>query len=820
MLSAGSDLVWTLVSGPTSVAALIAPALELPRREAPTVDLGPPDVYSPPERLEARAHLTGGSFRKLRVQFQLTEVEAGTELVVRLELETGNDGWLGFLVKPATRAMVASRLQHSADGLRTALGGVTHRALRPPPLDPEVYARLKERLKGAPPQATAALIQRLQSAPLAVQSTLKPREIAAQEGLPLAQVVEVLTLGVRTGLLELEWVPMCAEAGIRATEAHKIAETGVHCEVCGIRLDGQAPDAMEAVFHPRSSVRPEIATVTQVRSRSREPIEVGEHILNKGGAEIPLELSTGRVHLRIGEQQLNLDVGPEHEAATILTLEITDSGIRLQPGRTAPGTHRLRVDNQSRRSVLQITRTWRPWRPLTASAWLRDRELGQLLAAAHFGPGCEAIRGTVLVAQGKTATPRRTIQAIFEHLATPERVVKLSNTHVAAVFSDGSRALEAMEQAVARQLSVGIGVGTGVIVRTGATRPQILGRAMDRAQEALASAGPPQIAVHEASIADIREMITAHDRVVTLQHRDGQPWLLAFAAVIDGAPELDLMIEPLPASFAPGPITEVAGMKVISELDRGGVGVVLEVEDPESGDHWAAKVIHSHLADERYLQLFYKEGYYASQIQHPNVVALKDWGEDDGRPYLMMELLQGHTLFAEVRKHGTLDLPRTRDVLAALLDGLSAIHIKGLVHRDVKPHNIFLLDSPEQTPHGVKLIDFGLMRRAGKSSSEQFSGTPEFMAPEQLLLGSVDGRTDVYSVGALAYFAYTGRIPFRGNTRGEGAVQRLEGTLREGLDPSILGPLEPIITRAMKVDPNDRWATATQMSEALKSLPL
>ncbi|MCB9677596.1 MAG: serine/threonine protein kinase [Alphaproteobacteria bacterium] len=818
-LAAGMDLVWRLVSGPEVLRALVEPCVQLQGDE--TLALETADPSTPPVHLRCRGRITGGSEpRSLTFEALLSERSTGCHVFLELEVELASS-FFGFLVQPATRALVARELQQSLEWLAGSLVEDAIAVLRPEPLAPAVAERLREVLADRPSEAREALIRRLERAPAAVTSTLRPREIAVQEGLPLADVLSVLVRGVATGLLDLEWILMCPDSEMSAAERDRIPDGGAHCARCGIGFDVTTEDSMEAVFRPRPDVRGDFAPVRRVPSPDREPVELVREVFRPGSHRFTAELGVGRHLLRSAGARGVFDVGPEHPPADEVLVHYTDDGVTVTPGRGAPGDVRFLLVNERSDAVdLTLVRAWRPFRPLTAASWLRDPDIRDPLAAAILGPSCEALGGMAIVAEGANVEARRRVQAIFEELAGPDRVAKLSSTRIAAAFADGATAFAAMEQAVARQIPVGMGVGTGVVTRLGPPRIRLVGEAVMDAEQALTSAGPPQIAVHDRAVPVVEAVIAAYERVVTLQQRPGKPGLLAFAAVIDGAPDLEIAIlEPLPEQFEATPLTSIRGMPIVAELDQGGVGAVVEVEDA-SGRKLAAKVIHPHLADERYRQLFYKEGYYASQIRHPNVVEVLEWGEEEGRPFLLMERLYGHTLFHEVRKVAPLSLARTRDVMVALLDGLSAIHALGLVHRDVKPHNVFLLDAAGEVPYGVKLLDFGLMRRAGKSAQERFAGTPEFMAPEQLVLGSVDARTDVYSVGALAYFAHLGRVPFRGRTRGEGAVQRLEGALRDDLDPSLLGPLADIVVKAMAVEPDERWSTAEAMRDALVALDL
>ena len=145
------------------------------------------------------------------------------------------------------------------------------------------------------------------------------------------------------------------------------------------------------------------------------------------------------------------------------------------------------------------------------------------------------------------------------------------------------------------------------------------------------------------------------------------------------------------------------------------------------------------------------------------------------------------------------------------------MHENNLIHRDIKPNNIFIVRDQTSVPAGVKLLDFGLMRRSGRTKVETLAGTPDHMAPEQVLLGTLDARTDLYLVGVLGFVITTGKLPFGGKTSGQRAIKRLADHHRT-LDVSALGSLGPILLKAMEPNPDDRYASADAMADALRRL--
>jgi serine/threonine-protein kinase len=180
-----------------------------------------------------------------------------------------------------------------------------------------------------------------------------------------------------------------------------------------------------------------------------------------------------------------------------------------------------------------------------------------------------------------------------------------------------------------------------------------------------------------------------------------------------------------------------------------------------------------------------------------------------------MEFVEGQSLAQVISRHTTLPLARVRGFVSEICDGLTAAHAQGVIHRDLKPANVII--TPDQR---VKIIDFGLARVAnleGMTATGMLLGTPEYMAPEQIKGGNLDGRTDLYALGALTYHAITGRPPFTGDTPiGVSLAQATEqpippSSLRPGLDPQW----DVFVLKALSKAKEDRFETAQAMRDAL-----
>jgi serine/threonine protein kinase len=228
------------------------------------------------------------------------------------------------------------------------------------------------------------------------------------------------------------------------------------------------------------------------------------------------------------------------------------------------------------------------------------------------------------------------------------------------------------------------------------------------------------------------------------------------------------------------------------------------------------------------LERFRQEGIAASRIRHPNVVEVFDNGiSATGIAYLVMELMKGRTLDAELRTKGTLPPRRAAEILAPVCDALAEFHAAGIVHRDISPGNIFL----HEGRHGevVKLLDFGLSKILESSWDEEtrlaltttgaIPGTPAYMAPERLLKGDCDGRSDVYSLGVILFRMLSGRPPFEPGDRGVYALAMMHLTadppsLRDAA-PGVPPDLADLALRAMAKNPDAR-PSARELGELLR----
>jgi serine/threonine protein kinase/tetratricopeptide (TPR) repeat protein len=259
------------------------------------------------------------------------------------------------------------------------------------------------------------------------------------------------------------------------------------------------------------------------------------------------------------------------------------------------------------------------------------------------------------------------------------------------------------------------------------------------------------------------------------------------------------------------------------KLGEGGMGVVYAARDERLERTVALKMMSSLADDETARRRFWREARAAASVNHPNICQLYEIGEDAGELFIAMELLEGEALSERLRR-GPLSVSETVPIGLGMLAALSALHARSIVHRDLKPSNVFL------TPHGVKLLDFGLARpsdpelaRSLSSSTDltrtgMLMGTPGYMTPEQVMGEALDARTDLFAVGAILFEMLAGRPAFGGRS----FVETLHATLHEQ-PPALAGSpavaaVDRVIRRALAKRPADRPVSAEAMADELRAV--
>jgi hypothetical protein len=259
--------------------------------------------------------------------------------------------------------------------------------------------------------------------------------------------------------------------------------------------------------------------------------------------------------------------------------------------------------------------------------------------------------------------------------------------------------------------------------------------------------------------------------------------------------------------------------RVDGEIGRGGTSVVYRAIDLRLNRAVAIKVLPPELAYDPAIRLrFTREAQTSAQLSHPHIVPIYDVGEQDGVAYFVMALVTGGSLASLLARSPKPPIDETRRVLREIADALDYAHQRGVVHRDIKPDNVLM----DRDSGRVMVTDFGIARAIEAGSRLTLTGiavgTPAYMSPEQAMgERDVDGRSDLYSLGVVAYQMLTGRLPFSGGNSMALLLKQVNERPRAIVDlrPEVPKGIRDAVERAMLKDPEDRWPTAAAMRDAL-----
>jgi serine/threonine-protein kinase len=290
-----------------------------------------------------------------------------------------------------------------------------------------------------------------------------------------------------------------------------------------------------------------------------------------------------------------------------------------------------------------------------------------------------------------------------------------------------------------------------------------------------------------------------------------------------------------PISPGTDPLTTLAGQtldrryRVGKRLGEGGMSYVYRAEEIETGRQVAVKILLPRLSrDPASVERLRREATIAMRLDHPNVCPILRLGETADRLiYLVMPFLEGEPLSEHETRRGPFSAAEGVPLLVQMCHGLQHAHELQIIHRDLKPENVMLMPQQDDgQDYRAVVMDFGLAkeRRAGAEVAKLTAtgivlGTPEFMSPEQIRGKPLDGRSDVYALGVLAFELFTGQLPFPGKSAQETMIARLRGAPAKLRDvrPELPVKLEAVLLKALAIDPAQRYGSMDEMAHALDS---
>ncbi len=258
--------------------------------------------------------------------------------------------------------------------------------------------------------------------------------------------------------------------------------------------------------------------------------------------------------------------------------------------------------------------------------------------------------------------------------------------------------------------------------------------------------------------------------------------------------------------------------QIIKSIGEGGMANVYLAYDTILDRNVAVKVLRGDLAnDEKFVRRFQREALSASSLSNPNIVEVYDVGEDNGEYYIVMEYVEGKHLKALLKKRGKLTVPEVIDITLQITNGLSVAHDSYIIHRDIKPQNILILENGM-----IKITDFGIavaMNATQLTQTNSVMGSVHYLPPEQASGKGATLQSDIYSIGILMYELLTGKLPFRGDNAVEIALKHLKEPMPSIRDeiPDIPQSVENIILKATAKNPKNRYSDAREMHEDLKT---
>jgi hypothetical protein len=795
-----------------------------------------PPRYRAPEWMKIERVYDGGPLDRYAVVIHLVPTDTGTD--IRYEVTLQPRSRIGrMLVRVTADRMVRPMLNQTLGRLIASLDGEAGAFdLAPPALPAATGRRLAEITRRLEPPVFGERLRRLiESAPLEAQDRIQAFKLAEDWGLSEEVALRACLEAVREGALSLRWdiiCPSCLGAKERLATLEVGART-VHCDSCNIAYDANFPSSVAVSFRPAPGIRDFEVPVACLSAASRTPHLVARALLTAQQETcINLDLDEGNYLLRSFPDlpASSLEVVTGAPAGT-LVLDVGKAGFAPAVLRVGPGPVEIRIRSRFGDDLeVALERRWRPPHTLTAGRLLATPGAAELLPSDAVSPGLEVevLRAGVLVVEafrGREAAVAR-LKAVIEE-AGP-RCLHVGDRALVATWPTFGEAIHgaSLLQGVMHMYSA---VGVGSVAEIGQDGQVVpAGVAVDRALAALrgsipggtavpaeVAADPEVSAAIEAGVGNVAKLLMGPEIEGRRSHR------LAFT---EGTVAVEALTAPLPELLGPPPEVEdvLCGRYALrGVIGRGGFGAVYAALDVDTGAEIVVKILHTELLDDpSHVQRFYNEGRAVSLLNSPHAVRLLDFGTTEtGRVFLAMEFLEGLELHEILGSSRMLNPGRACHLALDVLRCLAEAHRLGIVHRDLKPSNIFVCR--DEAGHDlVKVIDFGIAKDTTANAEDITErglvfGTPRYMSPEQVGMGTMDRRSDLYSLGLVLYRCLAGHVPLSDD--GEGLVlviRRIQGpipSVASATDQEIPPSLDRLVMKSLLPEQKDRYQRAEEM---------
>ncbi len=681
-----------------------------------------------------------------------------------------------------------------------------------------------------PPKVGKLLGNMVACAPDDALVRIQPLELAEKHALSEEDSIFGCLDAVTKGLLELRWELLCPSCMVSKSTSDTFdpKPTSVHCPSCNIRFDGTFADNVNVIFRPVPRLREVHTKIDCALSPGRTPhVLVRDSVPGREQKHWSSIVLPGGYLIDIDNSRSGCAVRcHEGGTATEVTLDVTRHGVRPRSIDVAPGRVTIYVRNRLPEDCeISVRRRWRPPHTLTAGRLLAMQGVADLVPKSALAEGLNAsVKRAAVVAIDVRSRDVDLLADVVKAAESRTRLLALrvGNGQVLTAWeNDGAALAWAGEVAGEPELAVGVAVGP-ITELTSGDDVSIAGGAVDAALKVVRAIGAGRVGLDSESEKDpgLAVVLGKLSRLI----QTGKRCSAGYVRLHYPAATTRLTARVEAARKATEGLAHVGERyAIIKKLGQGGMGLVYEVLDTEVARTVVIKLLKPELAnDAGHVQRFYNEARITAEVRSPHIPTVHDWGTDEkGNVFLVMDKLDGEELLDRLRREGTLNAVQARQVGQGVLAALEVAHARGIVHRDIKPANIFI-EKGEDGTEVVMLIDFGIAQAMDEhdelAASGIVVGTLPYLSPEQIRRKSLDGRSDLYTLGIVLSRCLSGRLPFRSPTARESARERVRQpplTVDQLVTGSLPTKLVRALERATRVKPDDRFPDAQSMSRAL-----